>query len=105
MGFFTRNGALRIEWRFRLYGDFILLLTMFQSTLIVIQRVSIILQCKLFAPRHEVITVNSHERTCFADCHLLAFVNNHNRPSSFKQKSIAACLLIFLRNAHDSTRL
>ena len=80
-------------------------LTMFQSTLIVIKCVPVILQCKLFAPRHEVIAVYAHRRTGFAHCHLLAFVDNHNRPSSLRQKSIAACLLIFLRYAHDSTRL
>ena len=78
MGLITRNGALRIEWRFRLYGDFILLLTMFQSTLVVIQRVPVILQCKLFAPRHKVVTVYAHELTSLTDCHLAPFVDNHN---------------------------
>ena len=78
MGLITRNGALRIEWRFRLYGDSILLFPMFQSALIVIQRIAVILQCKLFAPRHEIVTVNAHKRTGFAHCHLAPFVNNHN---------------------------
>ena len=49
-----------------------------QSALIVIQSIPVILQCKLFAPRHEVITVYTHERTGFAYCHLLTFVDNHN---------------------------
>jgi len=78
MGLIARNGALRIEWRFRLYGDSILLFPMFQSALVVIQRIPVILQCKLFAPRHEVITVYTHELAIFAHCHLLAFVDNHN---------------------------
>lgn len=43
MGLITRNGALRIEWRFRLYGDSILLFPMFQSALVVIQRVTVVL--------------------------------------------------------------
>ena len=53
-------------------------LTMFQSTLIIIKRVTVILQCKLFAPRHEIVTVYAHERTGFAHRHLLAFIDNHN---------------------------